>query len=108
VTLISPGSGEERLSCQVHYVTDLEDSARTTLNTLDPTPYFAKYGPTGNAWAIFKTYLDAAAQQAAASIVNAYLGRLAAADVFTLDNAHTMVNSLRIDDDVLGSFGIHP
>jgi glyoxylase-like metal-dependent hydrolase (beta-lactamase superfamily II) len=93
---------------QKNYVTDLQDSARTTLSTLDPTPYFAKYGPTGNAWAIFKTYLDAAAQQAAAPVVNAYLGRLAAADVFTLDNAHTMVNSLRIDNDVLGPFGIHP
>lgn len=93
---------------QKNYVTDLEDSVRTTLNTLDPTPYFAKYGPTGNAWAIFKTYLDAAAQQAATPVADAYLGRLAAADVFTLDNAHTMVNSLRIDYDVLGPFGIHP
>jgi glyoxylase-like metal-dependent hydrolase (beta-lactamase superfamily II) len=93
---------------QQNYVTDLENSARTTLSTLDPTPYFAKYGPTGNAWAIFKTYLDAAAQQAAAPVVDAYLGRLAATDVFTLDNAHTMVNSLRIDNDVLGPFGIHP
>ena len=93
---------------QQNYVTDLEASARTTLNTLDPTPYFAKYGPTANAWAIFKTYLDAAAQQAATPVTNAYLGRLAAADVFTLDNAHTMVNSLRIDNDVLGPFSIHP
>ena len=93
---------------QKSYVTDLEASARATLGTLDPTPYFAKYGPAGNAWAIFKTYLDAAARQAAAPVVNAYLGRLAAADVFTLDNAHTMVNSLRIDADVLGPFGIHP
>jgi glyoxylase-like metal-dependent hydrolase (beta-lactamase superfamily II) len=92
---------------QKSYVDDLEDSARTTLDTLDPTPYFAKYGPAGNAWAIFKTYLDDAAQQAAAPIVEAYLGRLAAADVFTLDNADAMVNSLRIDGDVLGPFGIY-
>jgi glyoxylase-like metal-dependent hydrolase (beta-lactamase superfamily II) len=93
---------------QKNYVTDLEDSVRTTLTNLDPTPYFTKYGPTGNAWAIFKTYLDAAAQQSADPVVDAYLGRLAAADVFTLDNAHAMVNSLRIDYDVLGAFGIHP
>jgi glyoxylase-like metal-dependent hydrolase (beta-lactamase superfamily II) len=93
---------------QKSYVTDLEDSTRTTLSTLDPTPFFDKYGPAGNAWAIFKTYLDAAAQQAAAPVVSAYLGRLAAADVFTLDNADAMVNSLRIDYDVLGPFGIRP
>jgi hypothetical protein len=55
-----------------------------------------------------QTYLDAAAEQAATPVVSSYLGRLAAADVFTLDNAHTMVNPLRIDADVLGPFGIHP
>lgn len=92
---------------QRSYVGDLEVSARNALNTLDPTPFFEKYGPTGNGWAIFKTYLDAAAQQAAAPVVDAYLGRLAAADVFTLDNASAMINSMRIDYDVLGPFGVH-
>jgi hypothetical protein len=47
------------------------------MTSLDPTPFFQKYGPSGNAWAIFKTYLDAAAQQAAAPIVDKYLGKLA-------------------------------
>lgn len=37
-----------------------------------------------------------------------YIDKLAAADVFTMDNAASMVNSLRIDADVLGPFGIHP
>jgi glyoxylase-like metal-dependent hydrolase (beta-lactamase superfamily II) len=92
---------------QRSYVADLMDSARTALNTLDPTPYFQKYGPTGNAWAIFKTYLDAVSAQAAASVTAKYLGRLAAADVFTSANADAMVEALRIDYDLLGPFGIH-
>lgn len=91
---------------QQNYVTDLQASARSALTTLDPTPYFEKYGSTGNSWAIFKTYLDAVAQQAADPVTAKYLGQLAAADVFTLDNAASMVNSLRIDSGVLGPFGI--
>ncbi|GAA3434023.1 MBL fold metallo-hydrolase [Kutzneria kofuensis] len=93
---------------QQNYVTDLQDSARTALTTLDPTPYFQKYGSTGNSWAIFKTYLDGVARQAADPVVAKYIDKLAAADVFTMDNAASMVNSLRIDAGVLGPFGIHP
>ena len=37
-----------------------------------------------------------------------YLGRLAAADVFTADNAYVMFESLRVDDGTLGPFGNHP
>jgi len=93
---------------QREYVRDLDTSARATLAALDPTPFFAKYGPTGNAWAIFKSYLDAAAHQAAAPIIANYTGRLAAADVFTTDNAATMIESARIDSGILGPFGVHP
>jgi glyoxylase-like metal-dependent hydrolase (beta-lactamase superfamily II) len=96
------------VALQREYVQDLATSARTTLTTLDPTPFFAKYGPTGNAWAIFKSYLDAAAEQAAGPVVAKYTGRLAAADVFTTSSAAAMVNSARIDSDILGPFGIHP
>jgi hypothetical protein len=38
--------------------------------------------------------------------VTKYIGQLAAADVFTLDNAASMVNSMRIDFGVLGPFGV--
>ena len=93
---------------QRDYVHDLATSTRETIGTLDPTPFFAKYGPTGNAWAIFKAYLDAAAQQAAAPVIAKYNGRLAGADVFTTANAAALVNSARIDSDILGPFGIHP
>ena len=70
--------------------------------------FFQKYGPTGNSWAIFKAYLDAASQQAADPIVAKYTGKLAAADVFTFDNAYVLFESLRIDAGVLGPFGNHP
>jgi glyoxylase-like metal-dependent hydrolase (beta-lactamase superfamily II) len=96
------------VALQRDYVHDLDTSTRATLGGLDPTPFFAKYGPTGNAWAIFKSYLDAAAEQAAAPVVAKYSGQLAAADVFTTANAAAMVNSARIDAGVLGPFGIHP
>ncbi|MBQ0853922.1 MBL fold metallo-hydrolase [Streptomyces sp. BH-SS-21] len=93
---------------QQRYIDDLELSARQTLESLDPTPFFDKYGPTGNSWAIFKTYLDAAAHQAAQPVVAKYAGRLAAVDVFTVDNAFAMIESLRIDQGLLGPFGIRP
>ena len=93
---------------QRQYIRDLDASAKQTLATLDPTPFFQKYGPSGNAWAIFKTYLDAAAGLAAAPVVDKYLGKLAGADVFTVDNAFAMFESLRIDAGALGPFGIRP
>jgi glyoxylase-like metal-dependent hydrolase (beta-lactamase superfamily II) len=96
------------VALQRDYVHDLASSTRATLNTLDPTPFFAKYGPTGNAWAIFQSYLDAAAAQAAAPVIAKYTGQLAAADVFTTANAAALVNSTRIDAGILGPFSIHP
>ncbi len=48
------------------YMADLSDSVRTALDTLDPTPYFAKSGE--NVWAGVKGYLDALADTAAAPV----------------------------------------
>ncbi|SDM75446.1 MBL fold metallo-hydrolase [Actinacidiphila guanduensis] len=93
---------------QKQYVTDLETGTRDAIATLDPAPFEQEFGPSHNSWAIHAAYLDAAAQQVAAPIVAKYLGKLAAVDVFTLDNAATMVESVRIDAGVLGAFGIHP
>jgi len=93
---------------QREYVRDLAASTRATIGTLDPTPFIAKYGPTGNFWALGGSYLDAAARQAAAPITAKYTGVLGGADVFTDRNAAAMVNSIRIDAGVLGPFGIHP
>jgi glyoxylase-like metal-dependent hydrolase (beta-lactamase superfamily II) len=93
---------------QRQYLRDLETSVMQTMAGLDPTPFFVKYGPSGNAWAIFKTYLDAAARRAAAPVVDKYLGQLGGADVFTVDNAFALFESLRVDAGTLGPFGIRP
>jgi hypothetical protein len=37
-----------------------------------------------------------------------YAGKLAAVDVFTIDNAFAMLKAQRIDAGVLGPFGIQP
>jgi glyoxylase-like metal-dependent hydrolase (beta-lactamase superfamily II) len=93
---------------QIQYMDDLNASTRAAIASVDPTPFFAKYGAQGNAWAIFKTYLDAVAQTAAAPVTAKYTGLLAAADVFTVDNAWTLLESLRIDTGILGPFAVRP
>jgi hypothetical protein len=87
-------------SGQVHAVGELRDPKP------DPAPFFAEYG--NNSWAIFKAYLDAAAAKVASPVIAKYLGRLAAADVFTADNAYVMFEALRVDYATLGPFGDHP
>lgn len=96
------------VALQRDYIQDLAANARAAIGTVDPTPFFTKYGPSGNLWAIGTSYLDAVAEQAAAPVIAKYLGLLAATDVVTLPNAAALVNSLRIDAGVLGPFGIHP
>ena len=81
-------------------------AARATIASLDPTPFFARYG--NNSWAVFRAYLDAAAAQVAGPVTAKYPGRLAAADVFAADNAYVMFESLRVDYGTLGPFGDHP
>jgi glyoxylase-like metal-dependent hydrolase (beta-lactamase superfamily II) len=77
------------------YVTDVADNVRTAMATVDPTPYFTKYG--NNSWAAVKTYLDAVADYAAAPVIRKYSGILAAADVFTASNAFIILESIRLD-----------
>ncbi|MEV8615071.1 MBL fold metallo-hydrolase [Amycolatopsis sp. NPDC051373] len=93
---------------QKQYLADLDAAVRDASETVDPAPYFQKYGASGNAWAIFKTYLDAVSRRAAEPVIAKYTGTLAAADVFTVDNAFAMLESHRIDKDLLGPFGVHP
>jgi hypothetical protein len=76
-------------------MTDIADSIRKTLPTVDPTPYFAKYGE--NNWAGVKAYLDACTDAAAAPVVKKYTGVIAAADVFTDSTAFWVMESLRLD-----------
>ena len=83
------------LTLQQQYVADLSAGARTALGTVDPTPFFVKYG--NNSWAAIKGYLDAVADSAAAPVIQKYPGVLAAADVFTASTALWVLESIRLD-----------
>jgi len=62
----------------------------------------------GNAWAAFKTYLDIVTNYCANVTTEKWLGKLGAVDVWAFENAYAMVESLRIDSNVLGPFGVQP
>jgi glyoxylase-like metal-dependent hydrolase (beta-lactamase superfamily II) len=79
------------------YITDIVDSCNAALGSVDPTPYFQKYGQ--NAWAGVAGYLDAVTDQAAAPVIAKYTGVLAAADVpvLTTTTTFTILQSIRLD-----------
>jgi glyoxylase-like metal-dependent hydrolase (beta-lactamase superfamily II) len=77
------------------YMTDITASSRTALDTVDPTPFFVKYGE--NTWAAVRGYLDAVTAAAAAPVIETYTGVLAATDVFTASTTFHVMQSLRLD-----------
>jgi glyoxylase-like metal-dependent hydrolase (beta-lactamase superfamily II) len=77
------------------YMADIANSARKALDTVDPTPYFAKHGD--NTWAAMRDYLDAATAAAAAPVIEKYTGVLAAADLFTAGTTFHVMQSIRLD-----------
>jgi glyoxylase-like metal-dependent hydrolase (beta-lactamase superfamily II) len=86
------------------YFADMAESVRTALATVDPTPFFVRYGE--NTWAAVKTYLDAVTEEAAAPVSTKYVGVLAAADVFTASSTLALLESMRLDLGV--GIQIHP
>ena len=86
------------------YLTDLIDGIQKALVTIDPTPFFVKYG--NNTWAAVKAYQAAQVNYAAAPVIQKYTGVLAAADVYTASTTFFILESIRLD---LG-FGsqVHP
>lgn len=88
------------------YVADVIQFAELALGTVDPTPYFVKYG--ANAWAGVKTYLDAVTAVAAEQVIAKYTGILAAADIKEITYSTTLhvLQSRRLDFG-LGS-QVHP
>ena len=74
---------------------DIAESARKALDTVDPTPYFVKYGE--NTWVAVRSYLDAITAAAAAPVIEKYTGVLAAADVFTASTTFYVMQSIRLD-----------
>ena len=77
------------------YIADIEAGARRALGTVDPAPYFQKYGE--NLWAAVKGFLDAVAEAAAGPVIDKYTGVLGAVDVFTTATAFTILESIRLD-----------
>ena len=79
------------------YIADIVDSAHAALASVDPTPYFRKYG--ANVWAGMNGYLDAVTAHAAAPVIAKYTGVLAAADVpsFTTGTTFAILQSIRLD-----------
>ena len=80
-----------------NFATDIEASAREALATVDPIPFYMRYGE--NAWAGVKANLDTVTERAAAPIVAKYTGVLAAADIeiFTRTTSFAIMQSLRLD-----------
>jgi glyoxylase-like metal-dependent hydrolase (beta-lactamase superfamily II) len=94
------------LGLHQRYLADIQAGARQALATVDPTPYFVKYGQ--NVWAAVQGYLDEVTGHAARGVIAKYTGVLAAADVevFTTTTTFMILQSMRLD---LGpSAPLHP
>ncbi len=63
---------------------------------------------TSNVWAVFRAYVDAVAALTADAVVPRWKDRLGGADIFTLANAWAMAESLCLDLNSFGPFGIKP
>jgi glyoxylase-like metal-dependent hydrolase (beta-lactamase superfamily II) len=85
----------EDIALHQRYMADIEAASRHALDSVDPTPYFVKYGE--NTWAAVRGYLDAVAAAAATPVIEKYTGVLASADVFTASTTFHVMQSIRLD-----------
>jgi glyoxylase-like metal-dependent hydrolase (beta-lactamase superfamily II) len=92
---------------QLEYMTDLRTTAEAALSSVDLPSTMAPID-TGNAWAVFRAYLDAVAAQTTDELMPRWKDRLGGADIFTLPNAWAMAESLRLDLNSLGPFATTP
>jgi glyoxylase-like metal-dependent hydrolase (beta-lactamase superfamily II) len=90
---------------QQEYVADLKAEAEQVVASFDPTPIYSEVDPT-NPWAVFNGYLNAVTEQVTNAVTPRWINRLGGADVYTTSNAYSTVESVRIDQGVLGAFGI--
>lgn len=86
----------EDVEVQRDYFRDVRTSCETALRSINWMEVANEVG-WDNLWVVFDAYLDRVAQTAAAEVTPKWLGRLAAADVFTEDHCWVMMESLRID-----------
>ena len=101
-----PGTPDD-VRLQIEYMTDLRATAEAALSSVDLPTTMAPVDTT-NVWAVFRAYLDAVAAQTSDEIVPRWKDRLGGADVFTLGNAWAMAETLRLDLNSMGPFGIAP
>ena len=96
----------EDVALHQQYIADIEASSREALASVNPVPYYMRYGE--NAWAGVKAHLDAVTERAAAPVIAKYTGVLAAADieVFTNTTTFAIMQSLRLDKGPSGP--VHP
>ncbi|HEY4872106.1 MAG TPA: MBL fold metallo-hydrolase, partial [Candidatus Dormibacteraeota bacterium] len=86
------------------YMADIDASVRKALVSVDPTPFFQKYGD--NPWAAVSALFDAWTDAGAAPVIEKYTGVLAAADVYTRSTVFWVMESIRLDLG-FGSY-VHP
>lgn len=101
-----PGTPED-VRIQLEYMNDLRAVAEAALSDVDLAETMA-HVDTGDAWAVFRAYLDAVAARTADELVPRWKDRLGRADVFTLPNAWAMAETLRLDLNSLGPFATKP
>ena len=78
----------EDVAVHQQYIADIEASAKEALATVDPVPYYMRYGE--NFWAGVKAHLDTVTERAAAPVIAKYTGVLAAADIEDFHQYHDL------------------
>jgi glyoxylase-like metal-dependent hydrolase (beta-lactamase superfamily II) len=96
----------EDVALHQQYIADIQAGVKQALGTVDPTPYFVKYG--ANVWAAVQLYLDTVTDHATEPIMAKYTGVLAAADVraFVRSTTFMILHSTRLDFGPSGP--VHP
>jgi glyoxylase-like metal-dependent hydrolase (beta-lactamase superfamily II) len=83
----------------------LPSNASNPISVYNLIPNISAIDP-GNPWATFKIYLEDLSNYCANVTNEKWLGLLGGADVYGFENAYQMIESLRIDFDILGPFGV--
>jgi len=88
------------------YIADIEANVKEALASVDPVPFYMRYGE--NSWAGGKAHLDTVTERAVAPEIAKYTGVLAAADieVFTRTTTFAIMQSFRLDYGPSGP--VHP
>ena len=89
------------------YIADIEANVKEALASVDPVPFYMRYGE--NFWAGVKAHHDTVTERAVAPVIAKYTGVLAAAadiEVFTRTTTFAIMQSFRLDYGPSGP--VHP